>query len=279
MHNNSDEQNEKVASNGTRKIAIFFGIVVVLLWLANLYVGLKLPTTERGILGDTFGAVNALFSGLAFVGLIYTILLQSQELKLQRLELALTRKEMEETREEIEGQKKALELQSATMIKQQFESSFFKILERLNQISNLINVQNQKFSHFNNHLLSEIRKDFNLNSSIIPDNFKKIVLDFHKDNPRIVGYRYLLSKLFQFVDETKQEDKSFYINLIIASIENSELEYHFLSAFIDAETNLKFYFEKYSAFQGIIKDPFSDTVHQSTFNYIISQYEPNAFNS
>jgi len=48
----------------------------------------------RGQFGDMFGAVNALFSGLAFGGVIVAILLQRRELELQREELSLTRKEL-----------------------------------------------------------------------------------------------------------------------------------------------------------------------------------------
>lgn len=40
--------------------------------------------TDQGTFGDMFGAVNALFSGLAFAGLIVTLLYQKEELKLQR---------------------------------------------------------------------------------------------------------------------------------------------------------------------------------------------------
>lgn len=50
-----------------------------------------------GQFGDLFGAVNTLFSGLAFAGLIYTALLQRSELSLQRKELSLTRTELSRT--------------------------------------------------------------------------------------------------------------------------------------------------------------------------------------
>jgi len=40
--------------------------------------------TERDQFGDMFGALNALFSGLAFGGIIYTIRQQKEELELQR---------------------------------------------------------------------------------------------------------------------------------------------------------------------------------------------------
>ncbi len=49
---------------------------------------------QRGIVGDMFGAVNALFSGLALAGIVYTIHLQREDLSLQREELRLTRDEM-----------------------------------------------------------------------------------------------------------------------------------------------------------------------------------------
>jgi len=44
------------------------------------------------LVGDSYGALNTLFSGLAFFGVILAIFLQSRELKLQRGELAATRR-------------------------------------------------------------------------------------------------------------------------------------------------------------------------------------------
>lgn len=63
--------------------SIFLGVVVIwiLSWLIITHF-IKDPT-EQGTFGDTFGAVNALFSGLAFAGLIVTLLYQKEELKLQ----------------------------------------------------------------------------------------------------------------------------------------------------------------------------------------------------
>lgn len=55
---------------------------------------------NSGTFGDTFGALNALFSGLALAGVIVTILIQRSELKYQRTELSLQRFEMTETRKE-----------------------------------------------------------------------------------------------------------------------------------------------------------------------------------
>ena len=66
----------------------------------------------RAQFGDSFGAVNALFSGLAFAGLIYTIFLQRKELQLQREELQLTRSELTRSAEAQEKSERALAKQA-----------------------------------------------------------------------------------------------------------------------------------------------------------------------
>ena len=80
------------------KLFFLFG-VTVLLWIGSIYlVNEVFPTWEyRAFFGDSFGAINALFSGLAFGGIIYTILLQHEELGLQREELQQTREELKRT--------------------------------------------------------------------------------------------------------------------------------------------------------------------------------------
>ncbi len=61
--------------------------LVVAAWVATGWV--LYPRQDRGTIRDMFGAVNALFSGLAFAGIIYTVWLQRMELQLQRKELRL----------------------------------------------------------------------------------------------------------------------------------------------------------------------------------------------
>ena len=56
--------------------------------------GLFSTWNDRGTFGDMFGAVNTLFSGFAFAGVIYAIFLQGKELELQREELSMTRNEL-----------------------------------------------------------------------------------------------------------------------------------------------------------------------------------------
>lgn len=92
---------------------VFTGIGIVILWVVSgLVVYFRLSTwADRGNFGDTFGAVNALFAGLAFAGMIFTILLQRRELALQREELKLTRMELQRSAEAQEKSQHALSLQ------------------------------------------------------------------------------------------------------------------------------------------------------------------------
>jgi hypothetical protein len=86
-------------------------LTVFILWSLNWILLLKFGgnDTEKGQFGDMFGSVNALFSGLAFAFLIYTIWLQREELKLQREELKLQREALELQVVELKRQANELE--------------------------------------------------------------------------------------------------------------------------------------------------------------------------
>jgi hypothetical protein len=85
-------------------------LVVIGAWLfAPIAIAHFFPKLEeRGQFGDLFGSVNALFSGLAFASLLYTILLQLEQMKLQREELALQREELKLQREEMAASRNEL---------------------------------------------------------------------------------------------------------------------------------------------------------------------------
>jgi len=114
-------------------------------------------------LGDTYGMTNALFSGLAFLGVIVAIFYQRAELQLQRKELELTRNEIRGQREQLEGQKEQMELQTASFNQQQFESTFFRMIELHNQIVNGIIIEDLSgracFHHFFKRLLVNVSNE------------------------------------------------------------------------------------------------------------------------
>lgn len=112
---------------------------------------------SMGTFGDTFGAANALFSGLAFAGMIIALHQQKKELRMQREVLELQRKDLklqikelantnaalDGQKEEMANQKKELEQQKKIMAEQlhqtsiqQFENAFFFMLGQHNNILN-----------------------------------------------------------------------------------------------------------------------------------------------
>jgi hypothetical protein len=109
---------------------------VFLVWIAYWIWVSRVYTTEqsRGLFGDMFGGINALFSAGAFAGLIYTVLLQRKELRLQREELIATR-------QELKGQREQLQAQNTFLREQALEHTYFEMMRRHEDIVNAIEVE------------------------------------------------------------------------------------------------------------------------------------------
>ena len=106
-------------------------LAILLAWIIyGFVVFYTLPDwPERGAFGDMFGAINALFSGLALAGVILAIFLQKQELELQRHELELTRQELARTAEAQEQSREALRTQAYTLNLSAQVSAYAALLE------------------------------------------------------------------------------------------------------------------------------------------------------
>ena len=114
----------------------------MILFLLNFSMIFLVPDNNtRGTFGDQFGAVNALFSGLAFTGLIYTIILQRRDLEIQRHDLKLQREEIALNRKEMEEQTAEFEKQNETLKIQRFENTFFNMLSQFQEIVSSLSAQ------------------------------------------------------------------------------------------------------------------------------------------
>lgn len=79
-----------------------YGIVLLtIMWPID-----ELSIDKSGVFGDSFGLLTSLFSGLAFAGLIITIVMQKDELALQREELRLQRTALESQVAELKNMSK-----------------------------------------------------------------------------------------------------------------------------------------------------------------------------
>ena len=127
---------------------------VIGLWLALLYLGISSTAfdfkclTKLGTFGDSFGVLNTLFSGLAFLAIIISIKYQRDDLKLQREELAMQRKEITFQRKAIEiqaqeAQHQSEEMESQRRLAQEYQDERFFIL-LLDQIKGKSTVKSQQ---------------------------------------------------------------------------------------------------------------------------------------
>jgi len=72
---------------GTIVLGVLWGGYAIFL-LLRVWTVNTISLENSGLFGDSFGVFSSLFSGLALLGLLYTILQQGEELRLQREEMA-----------------------------------------------------------------------------------------------------------------------------------------------------------------------------------------------
>ena len=206
-----------------------------------------------GIFGDAFGALNAVFSGLAFTLFWYTVYLQRREIALQREELSLTRDEMTGQKEQLRRQAEQLTLHSEAMARQNFETTFFSMLSLHNEIVNSLTIKDKtgrlvfpelieelkskahwclhnKGVHTGHHSSEEGRSIFGkLTEQELSDCYE----GFYKDFSSVGHYFRNLYNIVKFVKNSGQKDKRFYTNIIRAQLSNAELALLFYNCLSD----------------------------------------------
>ncbi len=257
----SEDGKAKSLANDTSKYTwiVVWVLVVFALYAASLawFVLSKdsISLSETGVLGDSFGALTALFSGLAFAGVVITILLQKDELALQRRELELTRAELH-------GQKEQMQAQNATLKKQNFENTFFELLRLQSEITNSIDIRDggeilngrdcferfySRLMQFINHARDKGKKDFDVGL------LNMAYGNFYEANESDIGHYFrTLYNVIQFVHEGDVDDKRLYTNLVRAQLSTFELVllfYHCLTSFGNQE--FKALVEQYGLIQNV----------------------------
>ncbi|HDI1575671.1 putative phage abortive infection protein [Acinetobacter baumannii] len=184
--NNQDQQNK----NEKWLIPLFI-IGIVVIWCLFPW-ALKYLTdffewnirnsedTNFGTFGDTYGALNTLFSGLAFATLIITLILQRKELQLQRKAVQDQQLEIQKSNE-IAEQQRIIADQQASLIndqikeaqRQNFYTLLLKFIEEKNIKAAKLTIRFRNPSLLDSHG-NDVFKDFannfipNFDNSIIP---------------------------------------------------------------------------------------------------------------
>jgi hypothetical protein len=183
------------------------------------------PPEGAGEFGDMFGAPNALFSGLAFVGVIVAILLQKQELELQR-------EEIRQNRLELAGQREQLTIQNETFRRQAFEATFFQMLSLHHKIVQGMDVVRSEaqtgrdcFVEFYMRLKEKLNTEqFREQKPRTQQIMEVAYTDLYASIQVDVGHYFRnLYHIVKFVDQSDVADKRVYTNLIRAQLSSHEL--------------------------------------------------------
>lgn len=240
-------------------LAIGMFIFVVVAWVGSIY-GISYFVSHhdsdhldsllarQGQFGDQFGAVNALFSGLAFAALIYTIYLQRIEIK--------------QTQDEMKSQNETLTLQ-------RFENTFFKLL------GNYSDSQPRDFYNTAYHSFFDgYSRNIN-NNQQTEERYRSEFISANNRNNSFSSYFVILKELIYYVDGfsgISDAQKKFYTNVICASLSDHEMWLLFYSIIYDTRLlPMKDCVEKYAMFtnlklDGLIrstdKEKYSDSAYR-----------------
>lgn len=214
---------------------LIFSAIVIGLWiLYPLAISCLLPDLEeRGQFGDTFGAINALFAGFAFAGVILAIILQKNELGLQREQLMA---------------------QDQTSKKQNFESSFFQLLR--SHIAIVDSLQTADSAHRTGRqcfgtYISRLKTKYESESN---RDINEIWREFSENDLRGADhyFRHLYNTI-KFVDEHSFlqdfEEKKHYTDLIRGHLSSNEQGVVFYNCLSDRGAKFKRLVERYSLFE------------------------------
>ena len=279
---NKDEETAKIV-----KIAWLSAIGVLFVWALTFFLLFINKSDERGQFGDMFGAANALFSGLAFAGLIITLILQRRELELQRQELALTRKEMEDQTVEFEKQNETLKIQ-------RFENTFFNMLSQFQEVVSSLSAQYGRGGEIRNALGREFFK-VSFDSMIVHVDlsseektriiyggirnaikFKGLEGYMGADVPSYLDHYFrLLYRILKFVKDTSLitgfDDEYEYTSMLRAVLSRYELVWLYYNGLSDyGVEKLKPLIERYAMLKNLRYDLLVDDVDVG--NYAESAY-------
>lgn len=249
------DNNGKLKTKAIFWVAVCIVIIVCVAYFLFFYFVVHVNMEKRGQFGDMFGFIGALFSGLAFAGLIVTMLQQREDLQNQKDEIKLQRQDLEAQtealrlqKEEIAQTNKELKEQNKTILLQRFENTFFNMLDfqmRLCERVRFEMVSEVKFGY------DAIIKHFEVYRAKIltsPINFNDCISIGELDHV----HRHW-TQILKLIDQTEfltKSEKNKYVGLICSQMSYYEMALYFyycLSQFGRREA--KSLSEKYALFR------------------------------
>ncbi len=247
-----------------RKYVVVVFILIIVLWTANFL--LPCWVDKPGIFGDMFGTVNSLFSGFALAGVVLTIFLQQNELKLQRKELELQREELKLTRGEFHQQNETLKIQ-------RFENTLFQMLDLHHKIvsdmdtgRNRVETGRDVFRvRFQGFLSPKLSNTKNLSAldqiySELSDKFRTDFSHYFRNLYRII--RMIDRTMFDLDDHDRDFNRKYYYTSIVrAQLSDYELLWLFYNCLSSKGKKFKSLVEQYGLLKNMPKSSVINEIH------------------
>ena len=233
---NTKDWFQLIANKGLYVIVGIFVIYFILLLFLTWPIS-KFSISNSGVLGDSFGILTALFSGLAFWGVCVSINFQ--------------RKEMKGAIQLFENQKKLHQ-------RELFETTFFSMIKLLNSnVQSVTQVEKFKdekvehkgreaFFHLIRRFSSQYSKDAvrsRINTGL-PNEMIKMIREtcdrtYATRDQNFAFYPRNIRAILEYIDTcTDKKRIPLYVNILSSSISDSELMYVFYTCFAVDGKNL-----------------------------------------
>ena len=230
-------------------ISVLIAITVVLLWLGwPVIVSVWAGTPDNaGQFGDQFGALNTLFTGFAFIGLIVALFMQMKELGLQR-------DEIRQSRDELRGQKSALLDQAATLRQKQDEDRFFAMLNWFNayidDISGVRSGDARRTAISGRDQFDELaRSIYERTARSGKKDYDGLISSYHQvyknEESDLGGYFRILYQILKYLTVRQVEDRKLFAHLLRAQLSKSELILIDLNLRTEKGAGLQQYIDEY----------------------------------
>ena len=245
-------------------LVVFTILTIYTLYWIFLYTGYPIATDETGALtgirsgafGDAFGTLNALFSGMAFSGVIITLLLQ---------------------RKDIKDNQKEVTRQRGEVIRQQEESQFYRLLSLQQRAVREFDLHKPRFGPLGNTTSSTVAKgrdcfktwtqqltdSYNITDS--PDHAKRIQATYDKlwSNHRgdLSLYFRSLYNLFKFISSSEHVNKRWLGNVVRSLISDYELVILFYNCLSPKGGKFKAFANEFAIFDNLDPALLLDPTH------------------
>lgn len=239
----------------------------ILIWLIYLFGGicahywLGYGMTTLGQTGDMFGALNTLFTGLTFAGLVFTIYLQ---------------------RIEINNSKAESKVNQSLRQRQLFEGTFFELNKLLNETILMIKIRitDDKNHCDKAHTIEEVtgRRAIKVLSKRLSDSMVQTCgasLETEINNRYLEIYKILESeisayfrityRIFRLIDAAEIDNKMLYAKTIRAQLSNGELIFIFYNCLSDEGKKMKEYIIKYHLLKHLSQSLFPPEEHMNLY--------------